>query len=182
MQVAKCGGDVDQVLVLDADGSVRVDELLTVPTWKLLYANIFGSRFLPKSHVERPVTRGIVSVVFRFVARSAVRFALWRWRIGVDDTQCPFKFVQLIDVDFDTPFVSKRFAGDLEFILHIRGLCTSVPVSFIHVSGSKIRARTAVHMFFESMKIAIRFRKLYFSEQQDLIKESRRQREGGTHV
>jgi glycosyltransferase involved in cell wall biosynthesis len=151
----------DAVLLLDADNSVSICELerigiANVRRYVAERVSLFGSRFMKGSKVDgKGLLRTIVSVGYRFFVRFAYNYA--SGKAYVDDMQCPMKLVyksniiEMLQVD--------RWAGDMELACCIQGEIRNVPVFFIHAKGGSVKISTVFEMFFETIRVARRFRK-----------------------
>jgi glycosyltransferase involved in cell wall biosynthesis len=147
------------VVVLDADGSIPcTEELLhlcgAIPRRVL----VCGTRVGPGASVEgKSLLRSAVSCVYRSYVR--VWYVVCGGAHPVQDMQCPLKAVHREDLVL-LP-VTKRFAGDVEFVL----LCDvaeirNVPVQFLHQRGSKVSVRAVLNMLVETPRAALRGRKV----------------------
>lgn len=149
----------DAVLLLDADGSVSIDELKRMDFLEKALKHkcaVFGSRFANGAEVEgKSLVRSFVSQGYRWYARILYWYA--KGDHDVDDPQCPFKLFFMSRVRM--PLVSNRFAGDIELALMFEGPIWTHPVFFLHHSGSTVKVGTAWQMATETFRIARNYRK-----------------------
>jgi dolichyl-phosphate beta-glucosyltransferase len=151
----------DAVLLLDADGSASVYELSRIRKLRELLREkrvIFGSRFMEGSCVEgKSWFRSLLSTGYRWYG------LFWYWyatgRRDVSDLQCPFKLVYKSRMDVGKLCV-ERFAGDIELACMVGGDVLNVPVEFVHKAGSRVKASSLREMLVETVKVAVRYRKL----------------------
>ena len=150
----------DWVLLMDADGSAGIDELLNLPPgWEPLKTAYFGSRFAEGSSVEgKTFLRSVVSWCYRLYAR------FWLWvgsgRRDVDDLQCPWKLLRRSSILNRNAFLVDRFAGDIELACRLNADVETLPVRFHHVRGSKVPMSAVFNMAVETVRVAMRERLL----------------------
>jgi dolichyl-phosphate beta-glucosyltransferase len=152
----------DAVLLLDADNSVNIwqlERLQSVVLQNILDSrvSVFSTRFWKNSKVEgKSLKRTVISHGYRLF----VKFMYWyaTGRKDVNDMQCPWKLIfksTLLDM-----MRVERWSGDIELACCIQGKITNMPVHFIHMQGGTIKNSTIFSMFFETIRVARRFRKM----------------------
>jgi hypothetical protein len=153
------------ILVADADGSTPIEELERL----LIHMNsgqaqiVVGSRVVTNNKVRRHIKwyRRFLGWLFRGLVHKIAFGDLQN--IHVEDTQCGFKLMtyEVAQAIF-TKATIDRFAWDVEF-LRVAALqgCTilEVPVSWHHVTGSRINLLTApFSMLLDLVRIRLRHR------------------------
>jgi dolichyl-phosphate beta-glucosyltransferase len=139
----------DVALFLDADGSTKPLEIERNLDWLCKgYDVVIGSRVLQDetSKVNARIYRQWIGGIFNFlVSRSLIK--------GIKDTQCGFKmFKKEVIPQLFEPMKLSGFGFDLEILYLAQRMKLSVkevPVSWSHVSGSK------VHMIKDSLRMAL---------------------------
>lgn len=145
------------VLLMDADGSASIRELGNLQEFPVRKEIVCGSRFMKGSKVVgKSFLRGMVSKGYRMFVRVMYRYA--GGKEDIDDMQCPWKLFWKEDVQL--PLLSKRFAGDLEFMCRLDAKVKNHPVLFIHKKGGAVRLETVWQMAVETVKIAMAMRLL----------------------
>lgn len=159
MKLAK--GEV--VLLLDADGSASVFEILGLPNGTkpvLLRQDVvkrrqvyMGSRFKGKV-IGKTLMRAVVSRAYAAFARTMIWYAVGRTTI--DDPQCPWKLFAK-GLVHDVQWHVERFAGDCELIMVLsrRGAFFNTKgIKFMHMKGSKVRPDAITSMVRDTVKVA----------------------------
>jgi glycosyltransferase involved in cell wall biosynthesis len=150
----------DAVLLLDADNSANIwqlEKLVNLQNILDSRVSVFSTRFWKNSKVEgKSLKRTVISHGYRLF----VKFMYWyaTGRKDVNDMQCPWKLIfksTLLDM-----MRVERWSGDIELACCIQGKITNMPVHFIHMQGGTIKNSTIFSMFFETIRVARRFRKM----------------------
>lgn len=149
----------DWVLLLDADDSADVDQILCVPHgWEIGRTAYFGSRFMEGASSDgKSGLRMIISEGYR--AYVKMMYFLASGKTNVDDMQCPFKLFRRSCVLGVGDLEVSRWAGDIELACRLNTDIENVPVEFHHMRGSKVPMSAIVQMAWETGKVAIRERR-----------------------
>lgn len=163
----------DAVLLMDADGSCSVWELGRMMGIDGVCGSIFeaamegkicvfGSRYMfGSSVVGKSWSRQVVSRVYRRYAGGWYWFATG-WK-DVYDMQCPFKLIFRSKMQKNV-LVVERFAGDIEIACAVKGKIVNWPVQFLHKRGSKVPFSAIFSMMWETVEVALRWRKILRTE------------------
>lgn len=137
----------DDILILDADLSVRPDELLSIEF------NEIKSPFIIKGErkyvVPQTPLRIFLGKGFSILHKIWLRLPLW-------DTQCPFAFLHNVPKEFVNELKVDGFAYDLELLYMAKKRninVHSIKVSYHNVEDSRVTIRKTIQMFFDLIKI-----------------------------
>jgi glycosyltransferase involved in cell wall biosynthesis len=157
----------DAVLILDADGSAGIDQLVRdlILLERVLKerAVLFGTRFHKDSVVNgKGPIRSLLSRGYRVYVRLLYWFA--SGKSDVDDMQCPFKLVHRSRIiswyGGERTLLTERFSGDMELACCIDSKIYNLPIEFNHEKGGSVRFKTIFEMAWDTFQIAMRFRRL----------------------
>jgi len=146
----------NNVLISDADFSVAIEEVEKfILSNKFLSPFIIGTRRdISSENVNSPLRRKFIGGIYIFFVQKLFRFQF-------TDTQCGFKYINLIEFSQSKNLTTYGFSFDLELILlaiqHNIEI-TEVPVKYIHNNDSSVNLfRDSVKMFVSALKLYYRF-------------------------
>ena len=142
----------NNVLISDADFSVAIEEVEKfILNNKFLSPLIIGTRRdFSSENINSPLRRKFFGGIYIFFVQKLFRFKF-------TDTQCGFKYINLIEFRQSKNLTTYGFSFDLELILlaiqnNIK--ITEVPVKYIHNNNSSVNLfKDSLSMFISALKL-----------------------------
>lgn len=143
----------DLILFMDADNSTRINELDNFIKNIDNFDIIIGSRYLPKSLIERKQSK------FRILIGRVGNLIIQSFLVKhIQDTQCGFKlFKSAVAKELFSKLNTNRFGFDIEILVraqksHYKTL--ELPITWLHSENSRLRpVRDALHTLLDLIKI-----------------------------
>ena len=130
---------------VDADGSTSLDELKSLFSQLGAYDGVFGSRWVPGSHLQ--VRQGLLR---QLESRGFNLFIRLLFGLDFRDTQCGAKVFKKSAIDAVLPLmVSRGFEFDVELLWRLTGAgykIREVPIAWQNKGDSRVRKRDMIMM------------------------------------
>ena len=130
---------------VDADGSTSLDELKRLFSQLGAYDGVFGSRWVPGSHLQ--VRQGLLR---QLESRGFNLFIRLLFGLDFRDTQCGAKVFKKSAIDAVLPLmVSRGFEFDVELLWRLTGAgykIREVPIAWQNKGDSRVRKRDMIMM------------------------------------
>jgi len=130
---------------VDADGSTSLDELKSLFSQLGAYDGVFGSRWVPGSHLQ--VRQGLLR---QLESRGFNLFIRLVFGLDFRDTQCGAKVFKKSAIDAVLPLmVSRGFEFDVELLWRLTGAgykIREVPIAWQNKGDSRVRKRDMIMM------------------------------------
>jgi len=130
---------------VDADGSTSLDELKRLFSQLGAYDGVFGSRWVPGSHLQ--VRQGLLR---QLESRGFNLFIRLVFGLDFRDTQCGAKVFKKSAIDAVLPLmVSRGFEFDVELLWRLTGAgykIREVPIAWQNKGDSRVRKRDMIMM------------------------------------
>ncbi|MCX6697530.1 MAG: glycosyltransferase family 2 protein [Methanoregula sp.] len=130
---------------VDADGSTSLDELKRLFSQLGAYDGVFGSRWVPGSHLH--VRQGLLR---QLESRGFNLFIRLLFGLDFRDTQCGAKVFKKSAIDAVLPLmVSRGFEFDVELLWRLTGAgykIREVPIAWQNKGDSRVRKRDMIMM------------------------------------
>jgi len=140
----------NNVLLLDADLSVRPEEMLLFATmYNLNSENPFIIQGQRIQMIKQPIHRLFAGKCFELLHKLILN-------IGVNDTQAPFKLLHNLPEQFVSELKIDGFAYDCELLYKAKRQTIQIwkfDVSYINVEDSRVTIRKTIKMFFDLLRI-----------------------------
>ncbi len=143
----------DQILITDADFSVKIDHLINFvdKSFNPLGPFVVGTRKSKGSKVvNTPTIRKLTGFIYTYFVKTLLK-------INADDTQCGFKLINKKKFSNVTDFQSTGFSYDIELFLLAKKnkiVPIEIPVKYIHEKNSNINVLSdSKKMFSELFEI-----------------------------
>jgi len=145
----------DYILFLDADCSVKINELdKFIDKNKLIDDVVIGTRRTEESlNLHTPFIRRLSGAIYI----SLVKFL---FKLNVTDTQCGFKVFKRKDYLLLENIRFNNFSFDIELLVNFNNSnlnIKEVPVDYVHNSDSKVLViKDSLEMFFDLIRLKLR--------------------------
>ena len=148
----------DAIIIMDADGSapITVFDDENLPHLIKQEVVLFGSRFAKGSVVQgKGAFRNFISQGYRLYVGFWYAVATGK---RVSDMQCPLKLIYRKHLGDLSTVINERWAGDIELAIRIAKKEVQIhtlPIEFIHKSGSKVSKLAILQMAWHTAKTSL---------------------------
>jgi len=149
--VTKARGDY--VIFIDADGSIRPDEIRKMEPFLKKYDIVVGTRASAKSDVKQPKKRKFLGITFNLAVNLI-------YQTGISDSLCGFKgFRRDVAKDLFSSLLSNRWVFDVEIFHRARKRKYSLyqlPIVWEHRGESRIKTLDPLKMVFQLLVLRVK--------------------------